>query len=562
MKKILKISIQVKTMLTICLLVFCAVKMNAQVYVPASNPENLLFPSFEKEVNNAIIDYSPNCGGFCGNSQLKAVTWASSIYQPGVLIVDDGVTVPDTINIPNFGLPDVIIGNNRTTSTDYLVGLVFVDASSQLNMYIYDIANVGTGAALSINLVSSQVIAGNVNGGGARIDIIADYGNSFLGLPLCDKFVIAYSSIDSITGTGTYSSIKAYYSSLNNPTVSISTVIEAAPINTVLISPDVAAIQRLATGVNDLALICYINPGDSIFYQEWNINLNTVSSPLLLDNVKYGDNQYYGARIAAIDDYNINSPSAVPPLAYYTVAYTNGVTYSTYFQNKIYNNYLPIPGGLDISTPYLSNTGTPGPPIITTGPCQNYTVMYGKSIWTNGDLLAQNINWATGYPVGYNSILPNPFTNVDYYQVNFSYPQSQATDYSIGATCNGASPNYAPYLYSVWNDSDNMGYAGMGLYDKVTDCTMAFKTASVPKINKGEWSLSPNPATDVVILTGSSTVQNSIYSITDIMGRTLQHAPITSVSQQIDVSAFAPGMYLLNVYSSDQKIKTIKFVKD
>ncbi len=552
MKKNISLPIFIFSLL-ICLGVLNNV--NAQIYVPASIPESLL-TGFQFALNSAVIDYSPNCTGSCGSAQLKVVSWegASAGTIPAGFIADDGLGSPITINLtPGTLFSDVVVGNKISMTTDYLVGIVYYTGTlgATINLDIYDIGNVGTGSALTSTLVSSQTISPpSYVASYPHIDIIAQYGSLLSGLPTCDKFVITYNYSDGINPT----KIMGYYSSLNNPTSYSSRTIATGYIHDYYDLPDVAAIQRRGEiGIDDVALFTYIGV-DTLFYQEWNITQGTISNQIILDLAPITV-----PRIDAIDDYHINNPLGTHPLAYYDVVAPN-ITAKTIM---CYNNKLPIPGGLDISSAYIGTSNYTGYPGVAAGPCKTYTVAYPQYYYGNGDALAQSIDWNTGYPVNYVSGT-FPFTYVDYYQINYSFPVEGTfgvVGFTASATCNGASSSYSPYALFAWVGID--GTTSGNIYDKLTDCSMAFKPASVATINKDNWSVAPNPAIDVVTLTSDNNIQGNTYSITDVTGRTLQHAAVTSPKQQIDVSALVPGMYILTVYSSNTElIKTIKLVKE
>lgn len=526
--------------------------VTAQIYVPAGAPETLLDAQFRINTNNAMIDYSPNCST-CGAAQLNAVCWGYNGGMPPGFKVTDGVSTPVTVTLPsNADETDIIIGNNTKIKNHYLVGVVYnyISTIGGVTVEIYDIANVGTGGTLTASLLSSQTIA-PLKCNYPHIDIIAEYGNLFLGKPLCDRFVVCY---DQNTPT---SSIEGYYSSLNNPSSFTYQVMASSASSYYYGGNDVAAIQRkTVTGLSDMALFTYTQ-GSNIYYQEWDITNGTISSVVTLDpaaTVPF-------PRIDAIDDYNINDPTVSNPLAYFNVVNLNSNGSWTSNQVINYNNKLPV-GGLDISTPYLGTSGDPSFPRVTAGPCRMYTVAYPSRYITGCDILAQNIDWTTGYPTGYNSSLSNPFTNVRYYQVNFTYPgygPSYAT--TVASTCNGY-PAYAPYVSLAFNDLNTP--STLQFYTKMTTCKMKFKgeaedDEAAPVLH---WNLSPNPATDMLTLTVDASVQGLNYTITDITGRQLQQATLSSSREDINIRSLAPGMYVLNVFTSGNDVKRMKFVKE
>ena len=73
----------------------------------------------------------------------------------------------------------------------------------------------------------------------------------------------------------------------------------------------------------------------------------------------------------------------------------------------------------------------------------------------------------------------------------------------------------------------------------------------------------PNPATDFVNL--EMQVQSNtgyFYQLFDSNGKCLKNEKITSVKSEINLIGFARTTYILNVYSSDQKVlKSFKIIK-
>jgi len=62
------------------------------------------------------------------------------------------------------------------------------------------------------------------------------------------------------------------------------------------------------------------------------------------------------------------------------------------------------------------------------------------------------------------------------------------------------------------------------------------------------FTLSPNPATDRIILQSSnSDILNTKAKLTTIDGKILKEIQITQLPYSIDVSKFAKGMYLLQL---------------
>lgn len=65
------------------------------------------------------------------------------------------------------------------------------------------------------------------------------------------------------------------------------------------------------------------------------------------------------------------------------------------------------------------------------------------------------------------------------------------------------------------------------------------ETAAAPSLHVG-----PNPATDEVTITTSVQVQDGVLTITDLIGRPMKTIPINGHLNTIDLTEFAPGIYI------------------
>ena len=72
----------------------------------------------------------------------------------------------------------------------------------------------------------------------------------------------------------------------------------------------------------------------------------------------------------------------------------------------------------------------------------------------------------------------------------------------------------------------------------------------------------PNPTTDhiTVELAPMNQISGEI-AIYDIYGKLLFTTPIVETVQTIDMSTFAPGMYLIKIMDGNQTIQTEKIIK-
>jgi surface protein len=72
---------------------------------------------------------------------------------------------------------------------------------------------------------------------------------------------------------------------------------------------------------------------------------------------------------------------------------------------------------------------------------------------------------------------------------------------------------------------------------------------------KGELSIYPNPATDIIYVKNSNAKD---FKIIDMSGRIVSSGDL--VNKQINIQALVPGNYILQLYSNDN-IQNLKFIK-
>jgi hypothetical protein len=78
-------------------------------------------------------------------------------------------------------------------------------------------------------------------------------------------------------------------------------------------------------------------------------------------------------------------------------------------------------------------------------------------------------------------------------------------------------------------------------------------------IQKQDWTLSPNPASNTLLLDYNSNAK-AAYSITDILGRNILNAGVDN-AHTVDVSLLSPGMYFMTLYLDGVAADTKKFIK-
>ena len=91
------------------------------------------------------------------------------------------------------------------------------------------------------------------------------------------------------------------------------------------------------------------------------------------------------------------------------------------------------------------------------------------------------------------------------------------------------------------------------LFDAQHSCA----NASVPETSSTYIKVYPNPAGDRLTLetyTSNGIADDTRYRLTDAHGRCVRKAKIRQDKQTIDLSDLAPGIYVLEVVSNDQRL--------
>jgi len=226
------------------------------------------------------------------NGQLGVICWeqgASGSVTPGFYVFDDaGHHVTTSLPSADSKL-DVIIGDGVTAATphvgDYRVGVVYLDASNDVMVNIYDVTGAGT-AGLAVTFVSTTTVASGTYDD-PRIDIIAEHNVTTVAnlysvtvftpgsRPNCSKYIVTY---DDASGN-----VYGYENDLNVPFTTPLTVTFPPPSGSGIIysTPDVAAIQRnVSLSIHDYAIFTWVdNVSDDVYEAEWDCNTSGTTSP-------------------------------------------------------------------------------------------------------------------------------------------------------------------------------------------------------------------------------------------------------------------------------------------
>jgi hypothetical protein len=540
--------------LCVVLIVATCQKGSSQI-VSASNTDNTTYTNVPPmALNSATIYYPPSCPTCGVASQLRAVVYAglaSTLTMPATpyMTVEDGYSSV-TVLVPHNGSTgpithfiDVVIGNNTSNTSDYKIAVAWADGTC-VNLDIFDVT--GVGSSLTVTYNSTGCIGTTGSQVPVNMDIIADYQNLIGGLPTCDKFVVTWSGfIYNGPGDEQY----AYYASINNPFSGTTRIVGSD-----ILYADVAAIRRTVShSIHDLALFCYMDDVyDNLYYMEWDITANTISTPVYIDNIStWSPASVEPARIAAIDDYNINNPGAVSPLAYYCVSYMNDLSGSDIW---VSNNLLSSP--VDISSAYLSSYYNYSP-CITYGMCGDYSVGYYTADG-NDDMYVQDIDQTTG-----------ALASSDVYEVNYT-GINNSTPYNISVSSTSNVTSGAPFLLCNWLTLNSIT-GDYEVHEKMADCGLAFKHAPVSVVktsNKDMMTLYPNPSSGKTTLSFNLNKDADVKVIlTDMLGRQINivaNKPMPAGDDNIEISTadLTSGIYnVLIQIGNDSYVKPLSVLR-
>jgi hypothetical protein len=543
---------------------------NAQPVIPATYTESAITsggilstaPSYGPTVctNSASIDYTPFCGGgACGmisNPQLTAVvvdgTPGFSSNLPTLYLNDQTMSgwAAFAIPAPQGCYPDVIVANDLTTPGDFLVGVIANNGGS-VTLFTYSIpgATVGIGGGLIATLVNVTPMGNATPNTLPHIDIIGEYSTPLYGLATANKFAATWEFNGIVMGD---------FGWLGSPTFANPPVV----INPNGTSPDVAAVERFnwgSGGFEDWALFSYVdvtNTPNILYYQEWCMSpMLPPSAPIIYDNTK----TYYGAsaainnaaipRIDAIDNFNNNTPG--PERS--TFCIVTPVVLSVTVEDFEYNDRVGPGPGTDITSGLTALAlQKKVNPTVACGPGLGYSIgFYSYSSGGAGDTYNSiAIDQATGLP-----------SSGAAYTMNRLPYSGSVHGISHAASCNNDLPGQQQ-LFASWINLDDLWYKY-----SATTTPYAYKNqpTAVPVIAGKEWSVSPNPASEYLVLSAPSTftvVDGATYQVIDMTGKIILAHSISGASEQIEINKLPSGMYMINIHGQKGANTAIKFVKE
>jgi hypothetical protein len=137
---------------------------------------------------------------------------------------------------------------------------------------------------------------------------------------------------------------------------------------------------------------------------------------------------------------------------------------------------------------------------------------------------------------------------------------AQSNTVSAGGDCTGAGGSASFSVGQV--DFIAIDVAAGSAYLGVQQPYELFETNSLNENNQFSLSIGPNPVNGLLTLHSTQAVPLQTYFILhDEAGKMLCTHPIVNENSIIDMSAYAAGMYFLNILSAEKTINSFKIIK-
>ena len=118
--------------------------------------------------------------------------------------------------------------------------------------------------------------------------------------------------------------------------------------------------------------------------------------------------------------------------------------------------------------------------------------------------------------------------------------------FPAGTTISISASPKSGYRFTAWNDGNTNASRNITVTGNATYIASFAPITGIESTDSESWTLYPNPATDVVTVTG---VENASIVVTDITGRTVATHTIADGNNRLDVSRLVAGAYFLRITS-------------
>lgn len=177
------------------------------------------------------------------------------------------------------------------------------------------------------------------------------------------------------------------------------------------------------------------------------------------------------------------------------------------------------------------------------------------------------------HPAQDTAISGNSFTDTNY--ISTTYCGKQVYEFNACLHCIFEGNSYKEIYGKGIGRAYVYSFIGVGIYEtiyylsffKKGNIICGIPDSTTQSVNndfiENKFTFYPNPANNILTLDLSQLqkLQNTTVSIYDIQGKQLLHQNISEELSQLDISAFAKGIYIIKV-QSDKEILQSKFVKN
>ncbi len=538
-------------------------------------------------LNTAMIDYAVNASNF--NTIAATAYYGGGTNYGGITVTDlassTTVTYAYTTTPTMISTPDIILGNDPTSpnpATDFKMAVAFINNSGNIEIDFFRISfTLPYTGAFNIIYLSNYIItpAFGYVASTVHIDVVAEAGNLFLGLPLCEKFFITW---DERIGCCSSQTVYAAMASLTSGALlsSVQNITTGSGSTYYAIEPDVAGVQWPAGGSQDfVARIAMLDAQrDYVYYADWNAGPTgagtTITAPLTYD---YNTSStFYTPRIDAIDNYTASTSTVT---AVYKIAAAN----TSLNTIRTYDNLQgPRTGGTSyfFSTSSIINLSGLGIgysaashhlPTVAYGPNDGGSVNEYMITEIAHDLTPADIVMMA--PLDYTSstgyLAYDPSAVDDYFVVNDNY----AAPENIG-NCNYANSASTPCNHVAFNSIiawawDNGGTHQIDyktcVFDPSPGTGYNYRKSNDSKVptsssNNHKLLVYPNPATDYITIDNPDNSCTG-YSIKNILGQTVLQGSLTVGNQNIAINMLSTGSYSITLYQGNRTSSNKFFVK-
>ncbi len=466
--------------------------------------------------------------------------------------------------------PDVIIGNKIGSVVDFIMAVVFIDNSGNVDIDYFDINFPGAmPGAFTVTYNSSQTLytaPPSIICYTVHVDVVAQSSAlTSISLPLCDKFFVTW-DVETATVHSSYGSLSAYDALLSGP------------VNFICSDgwkPDVAGIERSVGGsphlIGCLSFIetCY----EYLYYQEWDVTASTISSCSIIGTVSPLSCApgFDHPRIDANDDYATNGSGCqykvaceyVDPATGYAEVNTYDATGSAgVIPTSSYIDLSPLPPLLTYPAPTLSSPYFHYCPTVAFG--ANNSSEYMISECTNipggfGDFFMMEPldNSCSG------GIAPDPSSTPSYFEVAKPYSVTSINHAnSISTPCNNVGDT-SLMAWAITGAGGRINYK-RAVYDGSSSTGFNYRSSKPTNITTLPQSLSiyPNPATNSLTVNNPASIGADRYTIKNVLGQIVLDGRMNTGTQSVDIGTLTGGSYIISLYHEGSPCGNKVFVKN